>query len=267
MSNGFQNEFKSFEERWHKRLSTFLPQYSDQIQRFFIDQDFGFLHSYQVFQLAQTLARQIEELEQRFLRAEIIEHLAIFHDIGKFFQELHSLENISLAEVVYKKYAGAAKISEEVTLAVVDGIQGSDFYNARLDPSGHPPHTLEGEIVRAADKMQDNLVAKVDRYYDYGINKRGATFFIPTLTYHQRSQFSFDNFLGDQLNVILSIIGLRPEDFSHPFLQEAYRQWSVPAKKAAVRRILDLAREVGEPEEHQTQIKNIISWYRHAFDC
>lgn len=256
-----------FEQRWSGRLSAFLPQYAEQTRRFWRDQDFGFVHSYQVWQAAWTLARQIEKREQRSLDAEIIEQLAIFHDIGKFFQELHSLENISLAETVYQEYAAAGGVREEVRAAVLDGIRGSDFYNIRLDPSGHPPRTLEGEIVRAADKMQDNLVAKVDRYYDYGVCKRGAPFFLPTVTLEQRSQFSFENFLGDQLNVILSLLGLRPTDFTHPLLQETYRRWSLPAKQAAVQRMLDLAREVGEPEEHQAQISAIIVWYRKTFDC
>lgn len=265
--NTFLDEPVSFEQRWSRRFAAFLPQYPDQAQRFFADRACGFVHSLQVFQVAQTLVRQIEKQEQHALNAGIVEDLAIFHDLGKFFQELHSLENISLAETVYGEYAAAAGVAAEVRQAVLDGIGGSDFYNTRLDPAGHPPRTLEGEIVRAADKMQDNLVAKVDRYYDYGVKQRGATFFIPTLTPQQRSQFSFANFLGDQLNVILALIGLRPADFTHPLLQQAYRQWSGPAKQAAVERMLALAREVGEPEQHLAQIQEIIAWYRSAFDC
>lgn len=265
--NTLPDEPVSFEQRWSRRFATFLPQYPDQAQRFFADRAFGFEHSSQVLQVAQTLARRIQEQEQCALSGEIIEHLAIFHDLGKFFQRLHTLENISLAEAVYGEYAAAAGVSAQVRQAVLDGIEGSDFYNTRLDPAGHPPRTLEGEIVRAADKMQENLVAKVDRYYDYGVKQRGATFFLPTLTPEQRSQFSFANFLGDQLNVILAIIGLRPADFTHPLLQQTYRQWSGPAKQAAVERMLALAREVGEPEEHLAQIQEVIAWYRSAFDC
>ncbi len=259
--------YQSMKEHWVNTMATFLPQYSLSTQKFFNDQEFGFDHSYHVYSTASSLQAQIAAQEHIPINMDIIEQLSIFHDIGKFFQELHSLENISIAEAVYKEYASASNISEKVSEAVFDGIQGSDFYNYRLDPSSHPPHSLEADIVRAADKMQDNLTAKVDRYYDYGVNKRGAVFFIPTLTLEERSQFSFDNFSGDQLNVILSIIGLRPEDFSRPILQNAYRQWSIPAKEAVVKRILELAQEVGESEDHQHAIKNIIGWYRSTFTC
>lgn len=54
--------------------------------------------------------------------------------------------------------------------------------------------TLEGEIVRAADKMLDNMLSKVDRYrYKYG-EPRGATFYDPKLSLQDREMFSFDNF-------------------------------------------------------------------------
>ncbi len=66
---------------------------------------------------------------------EILELLAVFHDIGKFFQELHSLENLSIAESVFNQYASGKLIISTTTKIVLDGIRGSDFYNKRLDPS------------------------------------------------------------------------------------------------------------------------------------
>jgi len=126
---------------------------------------------------------------------------------------------------------------------------------------------LEVDIVRAADKMQDNLIEKVDRYYDYGVVKRGTTSFSPTLTFEERTLFSFDNFNGDEINVLLSIIGLLDEDFSHKLLRQICHDWGIPKNQGVIDRILELAQEVGESQEHLEEIKQLIVWYRNAFQC
>jgi hypothetical protein len=252
--------------KWLESLTTHLPEYSINIHAFFEDKEYGFEHSWSGIKRAKEILQLFDGLTED-IDIEVIEHLAIFHDIGKFFEELHSLENINISKKLYTDYADRAGLRPSLKEAVLDGISGSDFYNYRLDPSGHPPHSLSADIFRAADKMLDNLVAKVDRYYDYGVNKRGATFFNPDLSYEERASFSFDNFAGDQLNVILSIIGLSPNDFSHPVLQEEYIRWSEEPKKAVEDRIVSLAEEVGETEVNIDKIKQVISWYRKEFNC
>ncbi|GAB4218718.1 MAG: hypothetical protein Fur009_1070 [Candidatus Microgenomates bacterium] len=268
----FQKSLKNmsleqFRRKWRREFEQFLPQYFSQITKFFSDEEFGLRHSYDVFSRAFQLADKVEEYEKKPVNREVIEYIAVFHDIGKFFQEIHSLENIQIAKEVFVVYATNKSVPPEIADVVIDGIRNSDFYNRRLDPSSDSPKTIEGEIVRAADKMLDNLVKKVDRYwYDYGV-PRNLKFFDPNITFEERAKFSFDNFSGDQLNVILSIIGLRPEDFSHPVIQEEYRRWSKKAKKKVVTRIISLAREIGEPEENIKKIQEIIKWYRKTFNC
>lgn len=258
---------EKFQKKWRREFEQFLPQYSSQITEFFANDEFGLRHSYDVFTRALQLADKVEEHEKKPVNREVIEYIAVFHDIGKFFQEIHSLENIQIAEKVFCTYATGKSISPEIIDAIIDGVRNSDFYNMRLDPSSNPPKTIEGEIVRAADKMLDNLVAKVDRYwYDYGVPRK-VKFFDPNLTFKERAKFSFDNFSGDQLNVILSIIGLRPEDFLHPVIQEEYRRWSIKPKEEVVARIISLAREIGESEKNIKKIQEIINWYRKTFNC
>lgn len=59
----------------------------------------------------------------------------------------------------------------------------------------------------------------------------------------------------------------KPEDFSHPVLQEEYRQWSKNPKDAAVQRIIALANDIGESNENIKKIVNVIRWYREEFNC
>lgn len=272
MSNSETNKIKEnmslkqFNLKWQKELQQHLPSYFDQTTRFLHDENFGLKHSYDVWTKAQELAGKVETYENKSLNREAIEYMAVFHDMGKFFQEFHSLENIQIAEQVFHTYASIKGIAPDIEDLVIDGIRCSDYYNKRLDPSSIPPKTIEGEVVRAADKMLYNLVAKVDRYwYEYGVSRK-AKFFDPTLTFSERKKFSFDNFLGDQLNVILSILGLRPEDFSQPILQEEYKKWSQKPKEKVVSRIIDLAREIGESSENIEKISLTIFQYRKTFD-
>jgi hypothetical protein len=264
---GEQNmHFQNFQDKWRREFYQYLSEHQGPTERFLKDQEFGLRHSFNVLIRSLQLADKIARRDKKPLRSEVVEYIAVFHDIGKFFQDLHTVENVSYAAGVFEIYAGNKGISPEITSIVLDGIINSDFYNKRLDPSLNPPKSIEGEVVRAADKMLDNIVGKVDRYYNYGV-ARGKVFFDPTLTFEERKMFSFNNFVGDQLNVILSILGLTPEDFSHPVLQEEYRRWSLVQKKRVVARIVSLAEEIGESEENIKKIKHVIRWYRETFRC
>lgn len=259
-------EYQQFSHKWQQKLKISMPEYSNEIQKFVTDEKLWLKHSFEVYQTARNLCWTMN-MKDTEIDMTVIEYLAIFHDIWKFFQELHSLENISIAENVFSLFATKNTLSPEVVQKVCDGIRWSDFYNYRLDPSSHPPTFIEWDILRCADKMQDNLVAKVDRYwFEYGV-PRWATFFDSSLTKEERAQFSFDNFLWDQLNVILSIIWLRKEDFSNKFLSQAYGDWSMPEKQKVIERILQLAETLWYDKNERQQIQEIIDWYRITFNC
>jgi HD superfamily phosphodiesterase len=238
-----------------------------QVAAFCADNDKGLKHSLSVLETSLVMVDEIGKATFSPDDLMAIEHLCLFHDIGKFFQELHSLENTNIACDVYKQYGANRNIPENVIAMVVDGIVRSDFYNLRLFPSGQPPKSLAGDIVRCSDKMQDNLVAKVDRYwFEYGV-PRGATFYKRSLSREERGQFSFENFKGDQLNVILSIISLSGQDFSHPVLQATYDEWSKQPKELVVERIIALANEIGCTPSEVSEVESIINWYRSEFAC
>jgi len=252
---------------WQNRLNSTLPHYKDQLLEFFKDSDKGFQHSLNVYDRARELGLLIEGEDKISLNWEAIEQLSIFHDIGKFFQHLHSLENLSIAQRLYEEFAGKLEIDPYTRQIVLHGIGSSDFYNKRLDPITEPPLKLEEDIVRCADKTLDNIVSKVDRYwFEYGV-PRGATFFDPLLSFDERQEFSFANFKGDQLNVILSIIALRPDDFTHPVLQQAYAKWSKKPKDEVCNRIMGLAADLNLSPEHQDSVRCIIHEYRQRFNC
>lgn len=257
-----ESDLNTFTSHWQSSLRQYLPLYTDQIEHFVINNDIGLQHAYMVYKTAKKLQAEIEMQDKRSLNSSIIEYLCIFHDIGKFFQNIHTGVHISLARSVWDVYATNACLPLEVQEAVRDGIQTVDFYNVRLHPTGHPPRTLEADIVRAADNMQDNLVQKVDRcWYKYGLS-RGAVFFDPALSNEERADFSLDNYSGDQLNVMLSLLALRPEDFTHPITQENYRRWSLQAKepRKEMVKVTNHAKNIKQEQQNDEKAQNTCAF-------
>lgn len=255
-----------FVNSWSNILRASFPHYKEAVDKFILDDDKGLKHSFEVYDRSRELAYKVEASGTKVLDGAL-QTIAIFHDIGKFFQDLHSWENLDIAVGVFSEYTTRHSLCPEFSSAIENAIIHSDFYNKRLDPPGKLPSSMEGLIVRCADKMLDNIVRKVDRYwYEYG-EPRGERFFDPAVTLDTRRSFNFQNWDGDQLNAILSIIALRPEDMGHPILEDEYRKWQVEWKQKAVDRILHLAIELGESKENIKAIGDIINWYRSEFQC
>lgn len=99
---------------WQNELQEALPSYSHQLTAFIEDTDKGFQHSLEVFNTSMQLVAQIPPAELNADDIQAIEHLAVFHDIGKFFQELHDLGNLKIAQSVYVEFAQHAGIPRAV---------------------------------------------------------------------------------------------------------------------------------------------------------
>ncbi len=248
-----------FLEKWRRNLQTSsLPQ--NEIEKFILDDKFGLSHSWEVFKRSMQLLDQFPESETNGIDVIVIEQISVFHDIGKFFQEIHTADNPVIGQQVYSQYADEVRINPQIREKVDDGIRYHDFYNRDIDPHLRSPKFIEGEIVRAADKMLDNLVEKVDRYWNYG-KQRGVEFFNERLSIQDRLGFNFSpeyNVRTDELTYLLTLLALKPEDFNHPVLQAAYREWCAKPKLDVVERILFLAQEEGYDSQ---KIKQVIERY------
>jgi hypothetical protein len=253
-----------FTDKWKNLLRSSFPEYKNNIDEYFWNEKMWFNHSWQVYNTSLNLKTKFRD---SLIDTSIIEFISIFHDIWKFFQKLHSAENINIAIDIFKKFAEKNNLNSEILHKTLDWIKNSDFYNYRLDPLQNPPIFIEWKIVRCADKMQNNLVEKVDRYwFDYWV-PRWAVFYDENISLEERGKFNFNNFLWDQLNVILSIIWLRPEDFYDEILNNEYTKWSKPEKERVVNRILSLTEELWYSKNEIKNIKEIIDWYRNKFSC
>jgi Ser/Thr protein kinase RdoA (MazF antagonist) len=264
--NQLQFDRALYETKWRSQLAEAFPGSERQLEDFFKDRDKGFEHSWQVLLRSHEIIETASDvIDRSSINIAAVEQLAMFHDLGKYFQEVQSFENLRVSQGLYRQFAQFHKVDPAIESIVFDGIPGTDFYSRRLNPNEEGPSYLEGDIVRAADKTLDNLVGKVDRYwYEYGV-PRGATFYDPTLSFDDRKAFSFGNFSGDQMNVILTIIALRPQDFLSPRVGQVYGAWAESKKELVVKRIIEVAETVAPT--HVADIKDLIVRYRSEFSC
>ena len=237
---------EEFLTQWQQNLRA-SSLASEVVNLFIEDKEFGLGHSWQVFEQALRLSGMFTQDELEECNFEAMEHIATFHDLGKFFQEIHTADNPEIGARVYQEYAQTVGLNSSFIERVVDGIRYHDFYNPDIDPHLREPKYMEGEIVRAADKMLDNLAAKVERYWNYG-KERGVKFFDSKVTIEDRLAFNFSpecKVKADGLIYLLALLALKPKDFRYPQLQLAYDRWSSKPKRAAIDRILSLAEEEG----------------------
>lgn len=61
-----------------------------------------------------------------------------------------------------------------------------------------------------------------------------------------------------------TLLAVKAEDFSHPLLQEIYREWS-PEKAAAAQRIITLAQEEGIDEQTIEKMKQTLEQYSELY--
>lgn len=249
----------SFIAKWRQDLeSSPLPKAT--IGKLLHNEEFGLPHSWQVLEQALELSGLFSEDELRSCSFEAMEHIAVFHDIGKFFQEVHTVENPTIGAKIYRQYAKSKGYDSVLEDRVVDGILHHDFYNSDVDPHLKAPKYIEGKIIRAADKMLDNFITKVDRYWNYG-KERGIQFFDQTITPEERLAFNFGpdcKVKTDELTYLLTLLSLKPEDFKYIPLQNAYREWSKKRKSAVIEKILALTEKEGFDK---TLVRKVIDHY------
>jgi HD superfamily phosphodiesterase len=250
---------KDFLTRWQQNLIA-SPLDNEAVNLFIKNKEFGLEHSRQVFERALKLSELFTPDDLKECNFEAMEHIAVFHDIGKFFQEIHTADNPEIGARIYQEYAIRVRLNPSFVERVVDGIRYHDFYNPNIDPHLRAPRYMEGEIVRAADKMLDNLVDKVERYWNYGKVRR-IKYFDPEVTVEDRLAFNFSpecKVKTDELTYLLTLLALKPGDFRYPQLQVAYERWSLGPKQAVIDKILSLAEEEGFDRQ---SVKEVIDEY------
>src|SRR3989338_1070906 len=258
MHNEFQCNGFCFRKKWQERLENKLLKFPQEIREEYImefdhflgSNDHGLPHASRVYLKVLEIFERFSEEDQRIINnTERLQAMCVFHDSGRFLVPIELAPNYAKRKrkgQILHEYAGAllAKIFGYSDPIIREGILRHDFFSSDFDPGKKPPISLEAQILRAADKTSVAPADEIERYDQY---RRKFNFQL----YNRDTDIEFRinwNFSKkrdprtDQLCYFFAVLALRPEDFTHPALQEYYREWSLQ-KKAAVDKIIEIVRK------------------------
>lgn len=247
------NTEEEFIDYWRKNLRGIVYNADE----FASNQDHGLPHSFRVWQKARETMADIHEP----IREGIVCLGCVFHDCGRNNPAEQELQNHHLLGIRYfARYAERERISSSNWIILSDIILSHDYFNERIS-SGRlcPPQSIEGEIVRAADKTSLDPSSEVDRYWAYG-KRKGEAFYKAWDNLDNEIVFRSDwtpaQYTDERTDQLcwLSII-FEKQRFNHPVIQRHYDKWS-EKKQSAVDRILELAGD--ECPQYIEHIKDLI---------
>ena len=177
--------------------------------------DHGAVHSYNVYVRALKAADAYEQQTGKSVDRALLYAMSVMHDSGRFRYSLTNPDDTEAqtqakeakrnkAEKEHARYGLAqlklAKkalheqgivLSDEAFHKLENYILNHDFFNPRLDGSAYSePTSLEGQIVRLADRTSVPVTEEIDRYWETG--KRLQTpYFVDSISLQERFDFSF----------------------------------------------------------------------------
>lgn len=217
------------------------PEY---INDFVFSEHHGLLHALRVWRKAQEIIEKIDEL----VRPDIIHIASALHDAGRVYSEEKQFDNhhIISAEICWeyiKNYIPDMMQNDQADL--IDSVLNHDFWTAEISKGRMTmPRSLEGKIVRAADKMSQNPAQEIKRYWACG-KELGQALFKPETDLDFRLQWTPNQHADprtDQLCWFCMLFILRPEDFEHPVIRKIYTNWE-KKKQEAVDEIIKIAEQ------------------------
>jgi hypothetical protein len=246
--------------------------------------DHGALHAYNVYSKAVEVTDSLSEEDRSDLDFDLIYLMATAHDSGRF----HLSENAKKQSKCERRHdlcgtaqvrlgnrrlrkAGETPLDEERTAVLEDYVRNHDFFNTRLDGDIYrEPASLEGQIVRLADRMSTDIKEEVRRYWETG--KRLKTpYFVKGVPFQDRTDFSFRKVKDyikagkfDEFTFFLALLSMAPTDFSHPVLAGTYAEWA-KNKHEAVEEIIIIAEEEGYSKEDVAEMRQLLTDYAEHF--
>jgi hypothetical protein len=260
------------------------PVKSLPLDAFLENLDHGARHSHNVYVKAMEIVRYLSDEEQNGVDLELIYLMATVHDSGRFHisenskkqakcERRHDLCGAAQVRLGNRKILrrGEPSMSSERIEKLDDYVRNHDFFNTRLDGDSYrEPLSLEGQIVRLADRMSTDITEEVRRYWETG--KRLKTpYFIKGIPFEDRAHFSFRKVKDyikagkfDEFTFFLALLSMSKDDFAHSVLAGTYDEWA-KTKHRAVEEILIIAREEGFSHEDIAEMTDLITAYAKHF--
>ena len=280
----FEGYKASVVENVERIFNVSTPDARKGLGEFLVNCDHGARHTFNVFSKSLDIAGEVEAIDGSTVDKELLYLMSLAHDSGRFHlsanekkrmrcERHHNRCGVGQVRLAVKRMrAASAYVDQKRVAAMEDYVFNHDYFNARIDGAGlKEPASIEGQIVRLADRISTPIEEEVRRYWETG--KRLKTpYFKKEVALSDRISFSFPRIKEfivsgkfDEFTFFLALLSMSEDDFSHPVLKGIYREWAT-TKNVAVSEILAIASEEGYPQEDIELMRRTLDDYAKHFN-
>ena len=253
------------------------------LENFLENTDHGLEHEYNVYQKAIEIADHYEKKTWKKIRKHMIYPMAIVHDAMRSLQyeytdpmkarkekrndRNHERYGAFLFEKIIQSWRQKnifVNLSREEQQEIKEYLINHDYFSQQLNGGRfREPQTLEGQMVRLADRISVPLRQEIQRYRDTG-KRLNTLFFNTSMPLAERENFSFDKMWTyfkygwvDEVMFFTALLMITERDFSDPILWSIYSEWAVDKDKA-VDFIMEIGTKEGAIPEEMEQLKALL---------
>ena len=254
------------------------------LQNFLENTDHGLEHEYNVYQKAIEITDRYEQQTDTQVRKHMLYPMAIVHDAMRSLQysptdkqkarkeKRNDRNHEKYGAFLFEKMIQSWKqrdifinLSEQEQAEIKEYLINHDYFSEQLNGGRfHELTSIEGQIVRLADRISIPLKDEIQRYWDTW-KRLNTPFFNQSMPLSERENFSFDkmglyfkNGWVDEVLFFIALLMITEKDFSDPVLGEIYKEWAVD-KDNAIDFILDIGKQEGATPEQMEDLKVLLS--------
>ena len=248
---------------------------------FLDNQDHWIEHTFNVYKKALEIADIYTKKTWVTIDLDTIYIMSVMHDAWRFHFSKNSIKQEKCERHHNECWAAQLRlfrkrllqkwinVSDEKYNSILDYILNHDYMTERLDWKYlKEPKSIEGQIVRLADRISTDVRQEVRRYWATW-KRRKTLLYNPNITLDDRVSFSYDRISEyivkwklDQIFFFLTLISITWDEFSDKILSEIYDEWSLE-KENAIDEILKIA---DEEWYDRIELSNIIMEYLNYFN-
>lgn len=260
------------------------------LENFLNNTDHGLEHEYNVYQKAIQIAERYEKETEQPIRKHMIYPMAIVHDAMRSLQyeandrmkarkekrndRNHERYGAFLFEKIIQSWQAKnvfLNLSREEQQEIKEYLINHDYFSQQLNGGRfHEPKSLEGQIVRLADRISVPLEDEIQRYRDTG-KRLNTPFFNQSMPREERENFSFDkmwlyfkNWWVDEVLFFTALLMITEKDFSNPLLGEIYKERAID-KDNAIDFILEIGKKEGATPDQMQELQSLLTHLGKTF--
>lgn len=290
-----QNLLALFEDNFTAGNANIAASAKLSLEEFEGNKDHGMEHEFNVYKKSLEIADHIEKETWEKTDRQLLYIMVLAHDAARSIvypdsqkskaqeaklrrQKRNDRNHEKYWRLIVKKRLYHLKkqgytISPEDEAKLEDYLVNHDFFSEQLNGwRFKEPGSLEGQIVRLADRISVPLKDEIDRYWETG-KSRQTPFFFKDTDEDIRMNFSFDKMwtyssqgIMDEVMFFTWMLMITWEDFSHPTLGRLYEERAIQ-KKDAAQYIMEIAEKENTSPEDKEALRILLEklWQKYNF--